>query len=58
MGECRPAVVLQWAKYWIGVDLVSWTVQITTAIIAAEVVTKRGNCSTIIEDVFANVAGV
>jgi hypothetical protein len=38
--------------------LVSWSVQITTAIIAAEVVTKRGNGSTIIEDVFAHVAGV
>ena len=58
VGLCRAAVVLKQAQNRVRVGLVSWTAQITTAIIAAEVVTKRGNCSTIIEDVFANVAGV
>ena len=58
VGLCRATVILKRAQNRIRVDLVSGTVQITTAIIAAEVVTKRGNCSTIIEDVLANVAGV
>ena len=55
---CLKPVVLKRAQSRIRVGLVSWTVQITTAIIAAEVVTKRGNCSAIIEDVLANVAGL
>ena len=58
VGLCTATVVLKGAQNRIRVGLVSGTVQITTGIIAAEVVTKRGNCSTIIEDVLANVGGV
>ena len=58
VGLCRAAVVLKRAQNRVRVGLVSWTAQITTAIIAAEVVTKGGNGPTIIEDVLANIAGV
>ena len=58
VGLCRAAVVLKRAQNRVRVGLVSWTAQITAAVIAAEVVTERDNCPTIIEDVFANVAGV
>jgi hypothetical protein len=58
VGLCRATIVLKWAQNRVRVGLVSGTVQITTAIIAAEVVTKRGNGSAIIEDVFAKVARV
>ena len=58
VGLCRATVVLKGAQNRIRVGLVSGAIQITTAIIAAEIVTERGNCSAIIEDVYAKVAGV
>ena len=56
MGECRPAVVLQWAKYWIGVDLVARAIQITAAIIATDVVAMSDKAAAIIKDVDARGA--
>ena len=50
MGECRPAVVLQWAKYWIGVDLIVGSREKTASIVITNIVavgrnraTTRGN---------------
>jgi hypothetical protein len=38
MGKRWPAVILQWAKQRIGIDLVARAVQQTAAIIATDVV--------------------
>jgi hypothetical protein len=40
MRECRSAIILQWAKQWIGIDLIARTIQITAAVVTAEVITK------------------
>src|SRR5207249_5059546 len=40
MRECRTAIVLQWAKHWIRVDLIAGTSQNASAIIATEIVTE------------------
>ena len=52
------AVILQRTKQRIGIDLIAWASQITAAIIAAEVVSKRGDGAAVIEDVFARCAGI
>jgi hypothetical protein len=51
--ECRPAIILQWAEYRIGIDLVAGSSQKTAAIIAAEVVTERCHCALFVVDVGA-----
>ena len=51
-------VILQRAKQRIGVDLIARAIQITAAIIAAKVVSKRRDRATLIEDVFARHAGI
>ena len=52
------AVILQRTKQRIGIDLIARAGQITAAIIAAEIVSKRGDRAAIIEDVFARCAGI
>ena len=52
------AVILQRTKQRIGVDLIAWASQITAAVIAAEVVSKRRDGAAVIEDVFARCAGI
>src|SRR3984893_4107745 len=56
MSEGWPAVVLQRAKYWIGIDLLSRTRQITAAIITAQIVAVRGNGASVVSDVRARRA--
>ena len=53
-----PAVILQRTKQRIGVDLIARASQITAAVIAAEVVSKRRDRAAVIEDVFAGHAGI
>ena len=52
------AVILQRTKQRIGVDLIARASQITAAVIAAEVVSKRRDGAAVIEDVFARCAGI
>ena len=52
------AVILQRTKQRIGIDLIARASQITAAVIAAEVVSKRGDDAAVIEDVFAQCAGI
>jgi hypothetical protein len=48
MCESWPAVILQRAQRWIGVDLVSRPVQIPAGIIAAEIVAMRHHRAAVI----------
>src|SRR4029453_16634647 len=41
MRECGPAIVLQWAKHRIGIDLIARGGQHTAAVVAAEIVAGR-----------------
>ena len=50
------AVILQRTKQRIRIDLIAWASQITGGIIAAEVVSKRGDCAAAVEDVFSRTA--
>src|SRR5262249_42868105 len=50
MRECRAAVVLQRAKHWIGVDLVSHRRQKPAAVVAGEVVSKGDDRATVVEE--------
>ena len=52
------AVILQRTKQRIGIDLIAWAIQITAAIIAAEIVSMRRDLAAVVEDVFARCAGV
>ena len=52
------AVVLQRTKQRIRIDLIARASQITAAIIAAKIVSIRGSCAAVIEDVFARRAGI
>ena len=52
------AVILQRTEQRIGIDLIARAGQITAGIIAAEIVSKRGDRAAIIEDVFARCAGI
>ena len=52
------AVILQRTKQRIGVDLIARAGQITAAIIAAEIVSNRGDCAAVVEDVFARCTGI
>ncbi len=52
------AVVLQRTKQRIGIDLIAWAIQITAAIIAAKIVSIRGDGAAAVEDVFARCAGI
>lgn len=52
------AVILQRTKQRIGIDLIARASQITAAVIAAEVVSKRRDGAAVIEDVFAGRAGI
>jgi hypothetical protein len=46
-------IVLQWTEQWIGIDLVSRSIQKPTAVVAANVVAVRRNRALIVVDVFA-----
>jgi hypothetical protein len=49
MCECRAAIVLQWTKHWIGVDLVARARQKTGGIVAANIVAQRCDCAAAID---------
>jgi len=54
----RPTVILQRTEQRISIDLIAWAIQITAAIIAAEIVSTRGDGAVAVEDVFARCAGI
>ena len=56
--EGWAAVIQQRTKQRIGVDLIARAVQITAAVIAAEIVSDRGDGAAAVEDVFAQCAGI
>jgi len=56
MSECRAAIVLQWTKYWIGIDLIARASQETAAVVVANVIAMRGNRAIAVIDVFASGA--
>ena len=56
--EGWAAVILQRTKQRIGIDLIARAGQITGAVIAAEVVSKRRDGAAVIEDVFTGRAGI
>ena len=58
MCERRAAIVLQRAKQWIGIDLIAWAIQVTAAVVAAEIVAVRGHCAEIIENTMSSRADV
>ncbi len=41
MSECRSAVILQWPKHRVDVDLIAGAIQITSAIVTADVIAVR-----------------
>ena len=53
MGECRPAVVLQWAKYWLGIDVVAGSREKTAAIVITNIVAVGRNRATQENDIRA-----
>ena len=58
MRERRTAVVLQRTKQWIRVDLIARSSQITAAVIAAEIVSKRRDGAEIVKDVCTQCTGI
>ena len=58
MSECRPTIVLQWAKHRIGIDLIAGAIQITASVVAANIVAVRGDCADIIENTMSSRADV
>ena len=58
MRERRTAVVLQRAKQRIGIDLIAWAIQVTAAVIAADIISARRNCTVIVEDVLTRCARI
>ena len=58
MSECRAAVVLQRPKHRIGIDLVAGAVQVTPAVVAADIVAVRGDCAEIGENTMSSRADV
>lgn len=58
MRQRWATVILQRTKQRIGIDLIAWASQITAAVIAAEVVSKRRDGAVVIEDVFARRTGI
>ena len=51
-------VVLQRTKQRIGIDLIARAIQITAAVIAAEIVSLRGDGAAAVEDVCTQCAGI
>src|SRR6266581_377498 len=58
MGEGGATVILQWPEQWIGVDLVARGREKSAAIIAAQVVTMRGDRAGVVEDILARSSSV
>ena len=56
MSESGFAIILEGSKHRVGVDLVAWAVQKTTAIIATDVVAMSDKAAAIIKDVDARDA--
>src|ERR1041385_4069434 len=54
--ERRAAVILQRYKPRICIDLIAWPVQITAAIVAADIVSMRCDRAAVVENVFARCA--
>ena len=57
MRKGRPAVVLEWAKHRISVDLIARTGQKSASIVTGEVITQGSYCTPIIGDGSAGSAG-
>ena len=55
MRECGAAIVLQWAKHRIGIDLIAGTGQDPAAVVAADIVTERCDRAA---DIFSYWAGL
>ena len=55
MCECGAAIVLQWAEQRIGTDLIAGTIQITAAVVTADVVAV-GCDAAATEDVFRDAS--
>ena len=55
MSKRRSAVVLQRTQHWIGVDLVARTRQVTTTVIAADVIAERSHCASVINKIAGHV---
>src|SRR5207249_2138178 len=53
VGEGPTAIVLQWPKYRIGIDLVIYSGQKAAPVIVAQVVAKRGHRAEVIINVLA-----
>ena len=52
------SVILQRTEPWIGIDLIARAIQITAAIIAAEIVSIGCDRATVVKDVFAQCPGI
>ena len=58
MRERRAAVILQRPKQRIGIDLIARPVQVAAAIVAADIVSMRRHRAAVVENVFAQCAGI
>ena len=58
MREGRPAVILEWAKHRICVDLIPGRRQETAAVITAQVVAKRADRAAVVEECSPGSAGI
>ena len=54
----RATVTLQRTEQRIGIDLIAGAIQITAAIIAAEIVSIGCDRATVVKDVFAQCSGI
>jgi hypothetical protein len=54
----RTAVILQRTEQRVGIDLIARAIQITAAIVAADVISMRRHCAAVIEDILPRRAGV
>ena len=58
MGERWTTVILQSTKQRISIDLIARAIQKAAAVVTAEIVSMRGNCTAVVEDVSARYACV
>ena len=56
--ERRATVILQRTKQRIGIDLIARAVQVTAAIVAADIVPMRRDHAAVVENVFARCTGI
>src|SRR5215813_15447407 len=58
MSQCRAAIIPQWPKQRIGIDLIAGAIQIAAAVVATDIVAVRGDCADIIENAMSSRADV